>query len=152
HEFLYPLVQGYDSVALHADVELGGTDQKFKLLVGRHLQQTYGQKPQIVLTMPLPEGLDGGNKMSKSLGNYVGITERPEEMFGKLMSISDELMWRYYDLLSFRSVQELQRLKREVQEGVNPRDVKVMLAREIVARFHGEVSPERAHRRVADVH
>jgi len=152
HEFLYPLVQGYDSVALHADVELGGTDQKFNLLVGRHLQQIYGQKPQIVLTMPLLEGLDGVNKMSKSLGNSVGITEPPEEMFGKLMSISDELMWRYYDLLSFRSVLELQRLRREVQEGRNPRDVKVMLAREIVARFHGEESAERAHRRFEEVH
>jgi len=152
HEFLYPLVQGYDSVALHADVELGGTDQKFNLLVGRHLQQVYGQKPQIVLTMPLLEGLDGVNKMSKSLGNYVGITDPPDEMFGKLMSISDELMWRYYDLLSFKSVTEIGRLRKEVQEGRNPRDVKVLLAKEIVERFHGAESAERAHRRFEEVH
>ncbi len=152
HEFLYPLIQGYDSVALEADVELGGTDQKFNLLVGRQLQQAYGQKPQVVLTLPLLEGLDGVNKMSKSLGNYVGITEPPEEMFGKLMSISDELMWRYFDLLSFRPVQELERLRREVSEGRNPRDVKVMLAREIVARFHGEASAEHAHGRFEEVH
>jgi len=152
HEFLYPLVQGYDSVALNADVELGGTDQKFNLLVGRHLQQAYGQKPQVVLTMPLLEGLDGVNKMSKSLGNYVGITDPPDEMFGKLMSISDELMWRYFDLLSFRSVGEIERLRTEVREGRNPRDVKVLLAKEIVERFHGAESAERAHRRFEEIH
>jgi tyrosyl-tRNA synthetase len=137
HEFLYPLVQGYDSVALEADVELGGTDQKFNLLVGRQLQAAYGQEPQVVLTMPLLEGLDGVNKMSKSLGNYVGITEPPGEMFGKLMSISDDLMWRYFELLSFRSVAEIAGLKRAVREGRNPRDVKFELGIEIVDRFHG---------------
>lgn len=135
HEFLYPLCQGYDSVAMRADVELGGTDQKFNLLVGRELQKHYGQDPQVVLMMPLLEGLDGVNKMSKSLGNYVGITEPPREMFGKLMRISDELMWRYYELLSFRPVGEIARLRGEVGEGRNPRDVKVMLAQEIVGRF-----------------
>lgn len=144
HEFLYPLCQGYDSVAMRADVELGGTDQKFNLLVGRELQKHYGQAPQCIVTMPLLEGLDGVNKMSKSLGNYVGITEPPEEMFGKLMSISDELMWRYYDLLSFRSNSELARMKREVQDGRNPRDVKVMLAQELVERFHSRRDAERA--------
>jgi tyrosyl-tRNA synthetase len=136
HEFLYPLMQGYDSVALEADVELGGTDQKFNLLVGRELQRQYGQKPQIVLTMPLLEGLDGEQKMSKSLNNYVGITEPPEEMFGKLMSISDDLMWRYFDLLSSRKVSELEQLKIDAAEGMNPRDIKFMLASEIVERFH----------------
>jgi tyrosyl-tRNA synthetase len=136
HEFLYPLAQGYDSVALQADVELGGTDQKFNLLVGRELQRHYGQEPQCILTLPLLEGLDGVNKMSKSLDNYVGITEAPTEMFGKLMSISDELMWRYYELLSFRPLDEIARLKRECAEGRNPRDAKVELAQEIVARFH----------------
>ena len=124
HEFLYPLVQGYDSVALEADVELGGTDQKFNLLVGRQLQQAYGQPPQVVVTMPLLEGLDGTNKMSKSLGNTIGITEPPGEMFGKLMSISDDLMWRYFDLLSFRSIDEIQGFKQQVADGENPRDVK----------------------------
>ena len=136
HEFLYPLMQGYDSVALEADVELGGTDQKFNLLVGRELQKQYGQTPQIVLTMPLLEGLDGVQKMSKSLDNYVGITEPPEEMFGKLMSISDDLMWRYFELLSLRNVSELERLKTDATEGMNPRDIKYMLAGEIVERFH----------------
>lgn len=145
HEFLYPLVQGYDSVALKADVELGGTDQKFNLLVGRQLQEQYGQEPQVVMTMPLLEGLDGINKMSKSMGNYVGITDTPDEMFGKLMSISDELMWKYFDLLSFRSNAELQSLKKEVMEGRNPRDVKFELAGEIVARFHGKFSAVDAH-------
>lgn len=140
HEFLYPLVQGYDSVALKADVELGGTDQKFNLLMGRHLQEIYGQEPQVVLTMPLLEGLDGVNKMSKSMGNYIGITESPEEMFGKLMSISDELMWRYFDLLSFRSNAELEELKLQVQQGRNPRDVKFELGVEIVARFHDQAA------------
>ncbi len=136
HEFLYPLVQGYDSVALEADVELGGTDQKFNLLVGRQLQQDAGQKPQIVLTMPLLEGLDGIQKMSKSLGNYVGITDAPNEMFGKLMSISDTLMWRYFELLSFRGVEDIKRLRASIDEGANPRDVKFELARELVERFH----------------
>src|SRR5688572_13028099 len=137
HEFLYPLAQGYDSVALKADVELGGTDQKFNLLVGRQLQETYSQEPQVVLTTPLLEGLDGVNKMSKSLGNYVGIAEPPGEMFGKLMSISDELMWRYFDLLSFRTTAEIETLKRAVTDGRNPRDIKFELGIEIVDRFHG---------------
>ncbi|MDE2304895.1 MAG: tyrosine--tRNA ligase [Gammaproteobacteria bacterium] len=138
HEFLYPLVQGYDSVALRADVELGGTDQKFNLLVGRQLQEAYGQEPQIVLTMPLLEGLDGVQKMSKSLGNYIAIHDPPGEMFGKLMSISDELMWRYFELLSFRPLREIETLRAAVAGGANPRDAKVDLACEIVARFHGE--------------
>lgn len=136
HEFLYPLCQGYDSVAMKSDVELGGTDQKFNLLVGRELQKHYGQAPQCVLMMPLLEGLDGVNKMSKSLGNYVGIAEPPREIFGKLMSVSDQLMWRYFELLSFRSSEEIGKLKSEVEGGRNPRDAKVMLAQEIVARFH----------------
>jgi tyrosyl-tRNA synthetase len=144
HEFLYPLAQGYDSVALQADVELGGTDQKFNLLVGRELQRHYGQEPQCILTLPLLEGLDGVNKMSKSLDNYVGITEAPSEMFGKLMSISDELMWRYYELLSFRPLDDIARLKRECAEGRNPRDAKVELAQEIVARFHSRQAAETA--------
>jgi tyrosyl-tRNA synthetase len=144
HEFLYPLAQGYDSVALKADVELGGTDQKFNLLVGRELQRHYGQQPQCILTLPLLEGLDGVNKMSKSLDNYVGITEPPGEMFGKLMSISDELMWRYYELLSFRSQDEIARIKRECSEGRNPREAKVLLAQEIVARFHSPKAAEAA--------
>ena len=144
HEFLYPLAQGYDSVALKADVELGGTDQKFNLLVGRELQRHYGQEPQCILTLPLLEGLDGVNKMSKSLDNYVGITEPPDEMFGKLMSISDQLMWRYYELLSFRTPSEIAKLKRECAEGRNPRDAKVMLAQEIVARFHSKRAAEDA--------
>ena len=136
HEFLYPLCQGYDSVAMKADVELGGTDQKFNLLVGRELQKHYGQTPQCILTMPLLEGLDGVNKMSKSLGNYVGIAEHPKEIFGKIMSVSDELMWRYYDLLSFRSGHEIANFRREVAEGRNPRDIKILLAQELVTRFH----------------
>jgi len=136
HEFLYPLIQGYDSVALNADVELGGTDQKFNLLVGRQLQEAYGQKPQVVLTMPILEGLDGAQKMSKSLGNYIGIKEPPGEMFGKIMSISDELMWRYFELLSFRSVDEITSLRRSTNEGANPRDIKFLLAEELVGRFH----------------
>jgi tyrosyl-tRNA synthetase len=144
HEFLYPLAQGYDSVALNADVELGGTDQKFNLLVGRELQRHYGQEPQCILTLPLLEGLDGVNKMSKSLDNYVGITEPPNEIFGKLMSISDELMWRYYELLSFRPGSEVAALKRECSEGRNPRDAKVALAQEIVARFHSRQAAEHA--------
>lgn len=138
HEFLYPLVQGYDSVAMRADVELGGTDQKFNLLVGRELQKHYGQSPQIVLTMPILEGLDGVQKMSKSLGNYVGIRDEPNDMFGKLMSISDDLMWRYFELLSFRPTREIAEWRRQIaQEGLNPRDVKFRLAEELVARFHG---------------
>ncbi len=137
HEFLYPLVQGYDSVALKADVELGGTDQKFNLLVGRQLQEAYGQEPQVVLTMPLLEGLDGVNKMSKSLGNYIGITELADQMFGKLMSVSDELMWRYFDLLSFRTNAEIEQFKLGCAAGRNPRDVKFELGVEIVDRFHG---------------
>jgi tyrosyl-tRNA synthetase len=144
HEFLYPLVQGYDSVALEADVELGGTDQKFNLLVGRQLQEAYGQEPQVVMTMPLLEGLDGVNKMSKSLGNYIGITEPPDQMFGKLMSVSDELMWRYFDLLSFRPNADIERLKQQIAEGRNPRDVKFELGLELVERFHGAGSGARA--------
>ena len=144
HEFLYPLVQGYDSVALKADVELGGSDQKFNLLVGRQLQESYGQEPQVVLTTPLLEGLDGVNKMSKSLGNYVGITDPPAEMFGKLMSISDELMWRYYELLSFLPMTEVTRRRAEVEGGRNPRDAKFDLGIEIVDRFHGAGSGGRA--------
>jgi tyrosyl-tRNA synthetase len=144
HEFLYPLVQGYDSVALRADVELGGTDQKFNLLVGRQLQQGHGQPPQIVMTMPLLEGLDGVQKMSKSLGNYVGIDEPPNEMFGKVMSISDELMWRYFELLSFRQTTEIERFKSEILQGRNPMDVKFALALELVSRFHGPGEAERA--------
>lgn len=144
HEFLYPLCQGYDSVAMRADVELGGTDQKFNLLVGRELQKHYGQAPQCVLTMPLLEGLDGVNKMSKSLGNYIGIDEKPREIFGKVMSVSDELMWRYFDLLSFRDSAEIARLKASVASGLNPRDVKVMLGQELVARFHSRGAAEEA--------
>jgi tyrosyl-tRNA synthetase len=137
HEFLYPIVQGYDSVALQADVELGGTDQKFNLLVGRQLQQDYGQEPQIVMTMPLLEGLDGVQKMSKSLGNYIGITDAPGEMFGKIMSVSDDLMWRYFELLSFRTIDDIDGLRQRVADGANPRDAKFELALELVERFHG---------------
>ncbi len=144
HEFLYPLVQGYDSVALHADVELGGTDQKFNLLVGREIQKIHGQPPQVVLTMPLLEGLDGAQKMSKSLGNYIGIAESPAEMFGKVMSVSDELMWRYFELLSFRPSQEIDALRRGVNTGANPRDAKFELATELVARFHSAADAEHA--------
>jgi tyrosyl-tRNA synthetase len=144
HEFLYPLVQGYDSVALRADIELGGTDQKFNLLVGRELQKQYGQASQCILTMPLLEGLDGVNKMSKSLRNYVGINESPEQIFGKLMSVSDELMWRYIELLSFESLATISKWKAEVAQGANPRDVKVRFAQEIVARFHSKAASERA--------
>ena len=146
HEFLYPLMQGYDSVALKADVELGGTDQTFNLLVGRELQKQYGQPPQIVLTMPLLEGLDGVQKMSKSLDNAVGITDLPEEMFGKLMSISDELMWRYFELLSFRSMGDIETLRRSAEEGANPRDIKYQLALEVVARFHSSGDAQRAQK------
>jgi len=144
HEFLYPLVQGYDSVALKADVELGGTDQKFNLLVGRQLQEQYGQEPQVVMTMPLLEGLDGVQKMSKSLGNYIGITDAPGEMFGKLMSISDTLMWRYFELLSLRPGAQLARLKSDADGGRNPRDIKMELAAEIVGRFHGAPAADKA--------
>ena len=144
HEFFYPLAQGYDSVALKADVEIGGTDQKFNLLVGRQLQEAYGQEPQCVLTMPLLEGLDGVNKMSKSLGNYVGITEAPGAQFGKLMSISDDLMWRYFELLSFRPLGDVAALRAAIADGRNPRDVKFELARELVGRFHGAAAAEQA--------
>lgn len=138
HEFLYPLIQGYDSVAMKADVELGGTDQKFNLLVGRQLQESFGQKPQTVLTMPILEGLDGVQKMSKSLNNYIGINDAPDEQFGKLMSISDELMWRYFELLSFRPMSEIEGFKAEIEAGKNPRDIKFLLGEELVNRFHGQ--------------
>ncbi|MBX3629596.1 MAG: tyrosine--tRNA ligase [Nitrosomonas sp.] len=144
HEFLYPLVQGYDSVALKADLELGGTDQKFNLLMGRELQRHFEQPQQCILTMPLLEGLDGVNKMSKSLNNYVGITESPKEIFGKLMSVSDQLMWRYIDLLSFESIETIRKWRREVDDGRNPRDIKVFFAQEIVARFHNRKEAEAA--------
>ncbi|WP_373379262.1 tyrosine--tRNA ligase [Cupriavidus nantongensis] len=144
HEFLYPLMQGYDSVALKSDLELGGTDQKFNLLVGRELQKEYGQEPQCILTMPLLVGLDGVEKMSKSKGNYVGVTEAPNEMFGKLMSISDDLMWQYFTLLSFRPMSEIDLMKQEIAAGRNPRDCKVLLAQEIVARFHSQADAEKA--------
>jgi tyrosyl-tRNA synthetase len=144
HEFLYPLMQGYDSVALKSDLELGGTDQKFNLLVGRELQKDYGQEPQCILTMPLLEGLDGVEKMSKSKNNYIGITEPANTMFGKLMSISDVMMWRYYELLSLRSIAELAQLRQEVDGGKNPRDAKVALAQEIVTRFHSGAAAEAA--------
>jgi len=144
HEFLYPLVQGYDSVAMKADVELGGTDQKFNLLVGRQLQEAYGQKPQVVLTMPILEGLDGVQKMSKSLKNYIGIDEAPDEMFGKLMSISDDLMWRYFELLSFRPETEIENFKQDIAGGKNPRDIKFLLCAEIIERFHDKEAAEKA--------
>ena len=146
HEFLYPLVQGYDSVALKADVELGGTDQKFNLLMGRELQRAYGQESQCIVTMPLLEGLDGVKKMSKSLGNYVGIQEAPGVMYNKLVSMPDALMWRYFELLSFRSMEEIEQFKRDVELGANPRDIKIKLAEELVARFHGEEAAANAHR------
>ncbi|WP_145251215.1 tyrosine--tRNA ligase [Pseudomonas oryzihabitans] len=150
HEFLYPLVQGYDSVALRADVELGGTDQKFNLLMGRELQRAYGQEAQCILTMPLLEGLDGVKKMSKSLGNYVGIQEAPGVMYNKLVSIPDTLMWRYFELLSFRSLEEIAQFRSDVAQGANPRDIKIKLAEEIVARFHGEEAAQTAHRSVGN--
>ena len=146
HEFLYPLVQGYDSVALRADIELGGTDQKFNLLMGRELQRAYGQEPQCILTMPLLEGLDGVKKMSKSLGNYVGIQEAPGIMYNKLVSMPDSLMWRYFELLSFRSMEEIEGFKADCEAGANPRDIKIKLAEELVARFHGEEAATNAHR------
>lgn len=145
HEFLYPLVQGWDSVALEADIEMGGTDQRFNLLMGRELQKDEGQRPQTVLMVPLLEGLDGVQKMSKSLGNYIGITDSPTEMFGKVMSISDDLMWRYYDLLSFRAIEDIAALKQQAAEGRNPRDIKIELAKEIIARFHSDADAEAAH-------
>ncbi|MFG8340217.1 tyrosine--tRNA ligase [Pseudomonas aeruginosa] len=146
HEFLYPLVQGYDSVALKADVELGGTDQKFNLLMGRELQRAYGQEAQVILTMPLLEGLDGVKKMSKSLGNYIGIQEAPGVMYSKLVSIPDTLMWRYFEPLSFRSLDEIDSFRKDVEAGANPRDIKIKLAEEIVARFHGEEAAASAHK------
>ena len=145
HEFLYPLVQGWDSVALKSDVELGGTDQRFNLLMGRELQKEQGQKQQSIVMVPLLEGLDGVQKMSKSLNNYIGITDAPNDMFGKVMSISDDLMWRYYDLLSFRPLEEIAELKTRVANGENPRDIKIMLAKEIIARFHDDAAAEGAH-------
>ena len=145
HEFLYPLVQGWDSVALESDVELGGTDQRFNLLMGRELQKEQGQKQQSIVMVPLLEGLDGVQKMSKSLNNYIGITDAPNDMFGKVMSISDDLMWRYYDLLSFRPLEEIAELKTRVANGENPRDIKIMLAKEIIARFHDDAAAEGAH-------
>jgi len=144
HEFLYPLVQGYDSVAMKTDVELGGTDQKFNLLVGRQLQESYGQEPQVALTMPILEGLDGVQKMSKSLNNYIGITDAPNDMFGKIMSVSDELMWRYFELLSFRPMVEIEGFQNEIKSGRNPRDVKFLLAEEIITRFHDAESARSA--------
>ena len=145
HEFLYPLVQGWDSVALKSDVELGGTDQRFNLLMGRELQKEQGIKPQSIVMVPLLEGLDGVQKMSKSLNNYIGITDAPNDMFGKVMSISDDLMWRYYDLLSFRPLEEIAELKQCVENGENPRDIKILLAKEIIARFHDDAAAEGAH-------
>ncbi len=145
HEFLYPLVQGWDSVALEADIEMGGTDQRFNLLMGRELQKDEGQRPQTVIMVPLLEGLDGVQKMSKSLGNYIGITDSPTEMFGKMMSITDDLMWRYYDLLSFRPLEDIAALKQQAADGRNPRDIKIELAKEIIARFHDEAAAEAAH-------
>ncbi|RVU41753.1 tyrosine--tRNA ligase [Rheinheimera riviphila] len=145
HEFLYPLVQGWDSVALQADIEMGGTDQRFNLLMGRELQKDEGQRPQTIIMVPLLEGLDGVQKMSKSLGNYIGITDSPTEMFGKMMSVSDDLMWRYYDLLSFRPLEAIAMLKQQAAEGRNPRDIKIELAKEIIARFHDEAAAEAAH-------
>jgi len=151
HEFLYPLVQGYDSVALEADVELGGTDQKFNLLMGRELQKYYGQDPQTIIMMPLLEGLDGVNKMSKSLNNYVGITDAPGEMFSKIVSMPDSMIWRYYELLSFRSLEEIERLKQEMADGRNPRDIKIELAKELIARFHGEEAAATAERGAGNI-
>lgn len=145
HEFLYPLLQGYDSVALEADIELGGTDQKFNLLMGRTLQKQAGKKSQVVITMPLLEGLDGVKKMSKSLGNYIGVADSADDMFGKVMSISDDLMWRYFELLSFRGNEEIAALRVDMQQGKNPRDIKILLAKELIARFHSEAAAEQAH-------
>ncbi len=150
HEFLYPLIQAYDSIALNADVEMGGTDQKFNLLVGRELQRAFDQEPQVCITLPILEGLDGTNKMSKSLDNYVGINEDPDEMFGKIMSISDDLMWRWFELLSFRPINEVNELKKEVKSGMNPRDTKILLAEEIIERFHSKEDAENARNTFLD--
>lgn len=150
HEFLYPMIQGYDSVALKADVELGGTDQKFNLLMGRELQKVNGQTPQVVITMPILEGLDGVQKMSKSLNNYIGVSDAPDEMFGKIMSVSDELMWRYFELLSFRPMSEIEQFKTDVAAGKNPRDIKFLLAKEIIARFHNEAAADKAQQNFID--
>ncbi len=150
HEFLYPLIQGYDSVALKADVELGGTDQKFNLLMGRELQKSHGQTPQVVLTMPILEGLDGVQKMSKSLNNYIGVSDQPDDMFGKIMSISDDLMWRYFELLSFRPMIEIEQFKVDIEKGSNPRDIKFLLAKEIITRFHNEADAEKAQQNFID--
>lgn len=146
HEFLYPLVQGYDSVALEADIEMGGTDQKFNLLMGREIQKHFGMEPQVVITMPLLEGLDGVQKMSKSLGNYVGVDEAPGSMFNKLVSMPDSLMWRYFELLSLKGNEEIEALKRDVEAGANPRDIKMILARELIGRYHGEDAAANAHK------
>jgi len=150
HEFLYPMIQGYDSVALKADIELGGTDQKFNLLMGRELQKINGQTPQVVLTMPILEGLDGVQKMSKSLNNYIGVSDAPDDMFGKIMSISDELMWRYFELLSFRPMAEIEQFQTDMQEGKNPRDIKFLLAKEIISRFHNDDAAEKAQQNFID--
>lgn len=150
HEFLYPMIQGYDSVVLKADVELGGTDQKFNLLMGRELQKSHGQTPQVILTMPILEGLDGVQKMSKSLNNYIGVSDAPDDMFGKIMSISDELMWRYFELLSFRPMTEIEQFKKDIDNGTNPRDIKFILAKEIITRFHDDVSAEKAQQNFID--
>ncbi|RKZ93926.1 MAG: tyrosine--tRNA ligase [Gammaproteobacteria bacterium] len=150
HEFLYPLIQGYDSVALKADIELGGTDQKFNLLMGRELQKSNGQAPQIVITMPILEGLDGVQKMSKSLNNYIGVADSPDDMFGKIMSVSDELMWRYFELLSFRPMSEIKQFKTDIDNGTNPRDIKFILAKEIITRFHDEASAEKSQQNFID--
>ena len=150
HEFLYPLIQGYDSVALKADVELGGTDQKFNLLMGRELQKGNGQTPQVVITMPILEGLDGVQKMSKSLNNYIGVSDKPDDMFGKIMSISDELMWRYFELLSFRPMNEIEQFKTDIENGTNPRDIKFLLAKEIITRFHNAEAAEKSQQNFID--
>ena len=144
HEFLYPLIQAYDSIALKADIEMGGTDQKFNLLVGRELQRAFGQEPQVCITLPILKGLYGVNKMSKSLDNYIGINENPDDMFGKVMSISDDLMWEWYELLSFKQLEDIEALKKEVKDGMNPRDVKILLAEEIIERFHSREDAENA--------
>ncbi len=150
HEFLYPLIQGYDSVALKADIELGGTDQKFNLLMGRELQKSNGQTPQIVITMPILEGLDGVQKMSKSLNNYIGVSDSPDDMFGKIMSISDDLMWRYFELLSFRPMTEIEQFKTDIEKGTNPRDIKFLLAKEIISRFHNDADADKAQQNFID--
>lgn len=150
HEFLYPLIQGYDSVVMTADVELGGTDQKFNLLMGRELQKGNGQTPQVVITMPILEGLDGIQKMSKSLNNYIGVSDKPDDMFGKIMSVSDELMWRYFELLSFRPMSKIEQFKTDIENGTNPRDIKFLLAKEIITRFHNEEDAEKAQQNFID--